>query len=160
MSLIVEDGSIVAGAVSYVTLAEVRSYATARGLVFSSTDTDAEAYVRLAMDVVEAEEFVGDRVNGVQELSWPRSGVSLYGFAVAESTIPAILKNAVCQLAIDVQTQTPHTPSDGRVVISETLGPISTTYKDNGGVARPDFPAYRAAIRPLLKNVGLTVLRA
>lgn len=160
MSLIVEDGSIVANADSYVTLVEVRAYAEARGLTFPADDAEAEALVRRATDYAESMDYAGVRVSAEQALSWPRAGVVVHGFEVAEDSIPAPLKKAICALAVDVQTVAPHTPSDGRVVIVDTLGPISTTYKDQGGVARPTYPAFHAAIQPLLRNIAIQVFRA
>ena len=50
MALVIEDGSRVAGANSYVTLAEARAFASARGVTLSAVDATLEPFVIKAFD--------------------------------------------------------------------------------------------------------------
>ena len=54
MTLIVETGSIVSGANTYVDLADVRAFASARGITVSTDDTTLEQQIIKAMDYVES----------------------------------------------------------------------------------------------------------
>lgn len=103
MPITVEDGSIVADANSYVTLAEVRAYATDRGVTLPTADTDLEPKLHLAMDWFEGYEFIGSRVDVTtpQELSWPRAGVVLDGVEIAETAIPTLVKKVIMQATVD-----------------------------------------------------------
>lgn len=103
IQLIVEDGTGVEDANSYVTLDEVRHYAEMRGLTVPSEDADLMPKIFDAMDFVEgyAQRFKGRKVNPMQPLQWPRAGVRLDGVTLPQSPLPKALKNAVSQLACD-----------------------------------------------------------
>lgn len=153
MPHVIENGTQVANATSYVSLLDVRAYAVARGLTFTEDDTLGDGYVQRAMDVAESESYLGERVSSSQALSWPRRGVYLHGFELSTSTIPGALKNAVCQLSVDLQAQPIDAPTDGRIITQEVIGPLSTTYADSGQPVA-QFPAYRRLVRLLLAGSG------
>ena len=73
MTLIVETGEIVAGANSYVSVADAQAILTGRGLLTVVT----EAALLQAMDMLSGLEYFGYRVSDVQPLPFPRSGVTL-----------------------------------------------------------------------------------
>lgn len=166
MALIVEDGSNVANANSYVTLVEARAYATARGVTLSATDSVVEALVMKAMDYLESlrADYKGIKANETQALQWPRTGVSIDGYDIASNTIPTLLKNAEMQLVMDINSGLdPMASSDGgSFVVSEKVGPIETKYSE--AVSTSGMPILRrteALIAPLLNRQGLlTVERA
>lgn len=103
LQLIVEDGTGVPDANSYVSLEQVRTYAEMRGLSLPSEDSDLMPKVFDAMDYVEsyAQRFKGRKVDPMQELQWPRCGVRLDGVTLPQSPLPKTLINAVCQLTAD-----------------------------------------------------------
>ena len=68
MALVVEDGSVVSGANSYITLADYRAWANARGISASDSDTVLERYVLRAMDYFEQLVFIGNKANENQLL--------------------------------------------------------------------------------------------
>jgi len=158
MSLVIEDGTEVAGAQSYVTVAEVVAFAAARGIVLPSTaEADVEILIHKAMDMLESLEpqFRGARVTDTQALAWPRKEVMLNGFAVAETTIPAILKKGLCQLATDASATDLMPRGDGREVIEEKVDVLSTKYAERGVTApQPYLTAFCAIIDPLLASGG------
>lgn len=104
MALIVEDGTIVAGAESYCTVAFADAYHTARGNTsWTGSDAVKEAALRKATDYtvqVYRDLWQGYRVDEDQVLDWPRSMVAVDTFAVDYLTIPTDIKNATAELAL------------------------------------------------------------
>lgn len=100
MALIVEDGSIVANANSYVTLDEIKDYADLRGFSYCS-DGDLTNSAILATDYLQSKCFIGELVDPVvQPLLWPRSDVWLYGVELPSDSIPNDIKNAQIELTL------------------------------------------------------------
>jgi hypothetical protein len=159
MSLVIENGTGVANAVSYVTTAEVTSYATTRGIVLpDATDAAVEILIHKAMDMLESLEsqFQGIRVTSTQPLAWPRKEVSLNGFPVPENTVPALLKKALCQLATDASQIDLMPRGDGREVIREKVDVLETEYAARGVAApQPHLTAFYAILDPLLGSGGV-----
>lgn len=153
MALVIEDGSVVTGANSYVTLAEALAYAEARD---SSADV-TEGRLIDAMDYLESlrAEYQGYKVSGGQPLQWPRVGVVVDDYPIGDDTIPQCLKDAQCQLAMDAATVKLLPTGDRREVLSESyaMGVVSKTYASGvGGSPKPRLTAADALIAPLLKS--------
>jgi hypothetical protein len=100
--LVIEDGTIVAHANSFVTDAEFKSHANIRNVAIPATQPDREALLILAMDYIRDTEprMKGERVTQGQLLSFPRIDVSFHGFFINSDTIPEQLKSAQIELAI------------------------------------------------------------
>ena len=153
MSLTVEDGSIVDDADSYVTVAEVRTFCTKRGLSLPADDADVETLVIKAMDYIEAmeEKFQGSRVSSSQSLAWPRGYVIIHGNENASDNIPKNLKNALCRLAFDAQANELQPNGTGKEIKSQGIGPLRKEFFKNGvSASTPELTAFDALIRPLL----------
>lgn len=168
MTIIVEDGSIVANANSYVTVAEARAYATARGVTLG-VDAVVEAALISAADYTESKraQYQGEKVSPDQELQFPRFNVFVDGFEIAPTAIPKTLKNAQMQLVIESSEGVDLMPTQtGQFVTEETVGPITTKYSDKAGLdgVKPQMTAVDALLEPLYKkgNSGafLTTYRA
>lgn len=99
MALVVENGTFVAGANSYVTLAEVRDYATTRNIAVPADDADLEPHVHLAMDWFEAQDIPSVRISADQELNFPRVSLTLDGIEYTDGAIPKLVKQIVCEAA-------------------------------------------------------------
>jgi len=159
MSLVIENGTEVPNAQSYVTVAEVIAFAVARGIVLPSTaDAAVEILIHKAMDMLESLEpqFQGARVTSTQPLAWPRKGVMLNGFPVPENSIPALLKKGLCQLATDASSIDLMPLGDGREVIEEKVDVLSTKYAERGVTApQPYLTAFYAIVDPLLASGGM-----
>jgi hypothetical protein len=160
MALVIEDGSLVSGATSYVSVAEVRAYAAARAsnLPASGSPGDAaiEAACIVAIDFLESfrGEFQGKKVEAAtQALQWPRTGATLDGAEIPSTIIPKILKDAQCQLAIESVNGLDLMPTgDGREVIRKKIDVLETEYRPgSGGAAQPVLTRVRALLQPLLK---------
>lgn len=162
MALIIENGTQVLNAEAYVAAADVTGYATKRGLSLSSVaDASVEALIVRAMDFLESLEsrFQGSRVSSTQVLSWPRLNVQLNGFDFSSSAVPQILKNALCQLAINADTLDLMPTTDGREVIKEKVDVIETTYAEsNSSSPQPALTAFFNLLAPLLASGGVFTL--
>ncbi len=102
MAIIVEDGSIVTGANSYVSEADMIAYAAARGVTITSGE--AEQFLITCMDYIETRVYQGTQVSfGTQPLVWPRNGVYLEDNLLSNSAIPQRLINALNQLCIELK---------------------------------------------------------
>jgi len=133
MALIIEDGSIVPNANSFVTVAECRAYCDSRGLELPTEDSDVEALLVNAVDYLNAlePEFQGSRINYTQELVFPRSPVYVYGSDLSNQ-IPKQLKDAQCRLGFDVSQNTLLTSGDGRSTKKEKVSSVEVEYQDDG----------------------------
>lgn len=138
MALIVENGTALANAESYTSVAECDTYHANNGITIWSPLLTAEkeqALRRATNYTVQMfrARWKGQRATATQRLDWPRWNVQLPDlFAttnayVAVDEIPETLKNAVSELALlaaqgDLNfVQTPR-------AISEQVGPIKVTY--------------------------------
>lgn len=150
MTIIIEDGSIVPGANSYASETELTAYATQRGITLSG---GAEALLIQSMDYAETQSFQGSRVIATQSLQWPRNGVYIDGFLVANNEIPAQLKTAqiVTAIAID-QGNSPNAVIE-RGIKREKIDVIETEYQDNA-ISNAIDPKIAAAFSSLILNTG------
>jgi hypothetical protein len=158
MSLIVEDGTIVPGAESYISVADASTYHTARGnTAWAALATDAlrEAALRRATDYMRQayrSRWQGYKVNEDQALDWPRYDVEVEGYAVDSDIVPTEIKNACAELALRASAADLN-PDLTQGVLSEQVGSIQVTYDK----ASPQFTRHRAIdaiLSPYLKAGG------
>ncbi len=160
MALIVEDGSIVADADSFISLADARTLAAKFGLTLSDDDTTAETELRQGGMYVMAQEdsMSGSRVSADQSMCYPRSDVQKYGFYVAEDAIPAELLKAQVYAAAEIHANgSPWSVDNGQVVASESVsGAVSVSYFNTGSTGSSYvIDAVDVILRPLLGGNGL-----
>lgn len=104
--LIVEDGSIVADANSYVTYDYAIAYHALRGNSAWAAGSDSDqqyAIIRAtqAVDSIYKGKWKGTPTEyGTQELEWPRNDVIVNGVELDNDLIPVALKKAVCEAAL------------------------------------------------------------
>lgn len=82
MSLVVEDGTVVAGANSFVSLANFKTYCDNRGRDYSSYDDDSAmipALITMA-DYLNSLNWKGFKTDRANPMSWPRYGDTLSGW--------------------------------------------------------------------------------
>lgn len=159
MALIIEDGSIVADADSYVSVTEARSYATARKLVLPADDSDVESLLINAVDYLESfrSRYQGFKVSSSQALQFPRSGVTIDSLELGSNFIPAILKQAQIRLAIVAHSGVDLMPTrkPGSFIKKEVVGPLDTEYSEKIAISiSPEITAVDALLAPLFSNVG------
>lgn len=163
MALVIEDGTNVAGANSFVTVVELRAFAEPRGITVPAADVDAEVLLIKATDYLNSIEaqFQGRRYyysNG-QPLCFPRDGVYIFDRYIGNE-IPTDLKNGQCQLAIDAESNNLQAPGTGREIIEDKIGPLNTKYNPTGNTSPQYQPtAALAFLKPLfMPSSGINLL--
>lgn len=106
MTLIVEDGTGLSTAESYLSVADCSTYNTAHNAVVawtSANEANQERALRNATQYLDAEwngRWQGSRATTTQVLAWPRSSVEVDGLCLDSDTLPRALKDACAELAI------------------------------------------------------------
>jgi len=153
MTLIIEDGSIVANANSYVTDAEYVDYAATRGKTIATTATDREIELTLSMDYLYNQDYQGQRSEpDNQEQPFPRYGVYLNDRLLDSATIPKELKNAQMEGAIASNGQELLVNSSSGNVQSEKLDVLEISYFSNGKKTRIRLDRVNNYLSCLLNN--------
>lgn len=120
MSLIIEDGSGLTNAESYIDLAYLQAYATKRGLDITGI---TETNIIKGQDYFEsAYQFKGTKLVETQALAFPR-------YINNEVVYPVRIKNAVCELTIKSKSAELLADSE-RLTKSEAVGDIKIEYSE------------------------------
>lgn len=136
MALILEDGTGRADAQSFVSIATIADWASARGLTFSGSDTVKEQNAQKAFDYLRNarrfRKWRGTLLSALQRGPYPRTGVVLPdGSVLPDGVIPWQLTDAQCALAVmssgGVALQG-SIANGGAALVSKTIGPISKTF--------------------------------
>lgn len=162
MSLVIEDGTGLSTATSYVTVTEARAYALARGVTLSATDSVVETQLIKAMDYLEAQRdrYQGYKNTEAQALQWPRDGVVVDGWSIDSNEIPKLLKSAQCQAATEIHNGIDVLPSGtGNGIKSEKVDVIEVEYATYSTAAAPRMRKVDALLRPLFKHGGSITAR-
>lgn len=130
MSLTIEDGSIVAGADSYATTADLAAYAVAFGRTIPAGDPAREALLRRAALQMDAMAWKGTTVSEAQSLVWPRECVVRNGFTIPSNTIPEKIKSGQMALATEIYADdlAPPELKKGAVVRNKVDGAVEQEY--------------------------------
>lgn len=126
-TIIVEDGSRVSGANSYVTVAELTTYADERGVTISAAEE--EDLLIEAMDYLESLDYIGYRYTEDQALEWPRADAvkyKIYWYEVTE--IPQDLKDAQCEIALAIDAGNGPLDNLERKTTRKKVGDIEVEY--------------------------------
>jgi len=151
MALVVEDGSLVANANSYVSAADFVAWADARGVTYPSYP-EIEQKIMRAMDYIESLNFVGQKHEETQALQWPRDYVLIDGYSVESDEIPKEVKTALYEaIKLEIDGDSKIAASE-RETVSESIGDISVTYKANSSMKR-GTPAMSKALRKIIRSV-------
>jgi len=163
MTLTVEDGSIIAGAESFVTVAEFKTFAANRGAAAASEADDDQVEIALRKGAQYMQQkfrmlWRGSIVDALQPLSWPRRGVPLPDFFdpfytnvnvprafqdtyfIGEDTIPPEVKECQNLLALETMSSAGVSTgslqaSFGRMTRREKVGSLEVEYMtgEDGG---------------------------
>jgi len=129
MALTIEDGTIVAGADSFATAAELVTYAANFGRVIPADTPSQEALLRRAALEMNAKPWKGRTVSQDQMLAWPRYEVCLNRFLLPSNTIPAQIKAGQMALATEIHADDMKDPSTKQgAAIRKKVGPIDLEY--------------------------------
>jgi len=168
MTIIVEDGTGVAGANSYVTVSGVGVYATDYGY----TDwTDATATVQQqsllrAMRYIEGLAWKGVKYDQTQALEWPRSEVyDKDERLVADDVVPVPVVEALCEACIlCLPTSTinlqPNLTKDDFVNYEQVTGAVTVSYSVNEASLTNKSKIIESKLKGLVKsNFQITIKR-
>lgn len=159
MAIVVEDGTGLADAETYVSVADCVAYLDGRnrpawGLL---TDPEKEASLRVAAEYLDAKygpRLQGSRLLVTQALYWAREGVSFDGITWDPAPLPVNLVRACCEAAALSGTGTDlFEPLDrgGQVVEKlEIVGPLTERTKWAGSApVGTSYPAIDRLMGPL-----------
>ena len=159
MAIIVEDGTVIASAESYITLAAADTYFTAHDDPTAWTGlTDAlkESALKYATRQLDGGyTWTGSLEDLTQVLAWPRSGAyDNESRSIDLATIPQAVKDAQCELALfhaDNPINTAH--ARGGKVLLQRAGPVAIEY-EQGAPAAPSLPIIARLLNGLGKRKG------
>lgn len=161
MAIVVEDGSVVAGANSYASVAQLEAYADLRGITLPVETVEKERLLIRAMDYLEGRlyDYPGTRVSPTQPLPWPRSYAYVEGVYIDHLTIPAVLIEAQLDIAansVGLNLMGVQAPQSKGAVTQETVGPVSVSYAapDPGARTMPFFPRADVLLARLMGYSG------
>jgi hypothetical protein len=166
MALTVEDGTGLANADAYVSLADALAYFTAHGspaVWTAATDAQRESAIRYATLWIDGRyQWPGTIRVTTQALAWPRSGVvDGEGRSVAYDSLPQRLVDATCEAALQhLSNALNEILARGGGVQSETVGPISVSYFQSASAGRT-FPYIDSLLKliayPRMAGIGVLV---
>lgn len=158
--MIVEDGSIVAGANSYISFTDATAYHTSYGNDWTSDTAVGElALIQAtrALDLIYGSDYLSELRSDSQNLLFPRYAFYDNNRRRVESTeIPQRLKDAVCEMAAiivsggDVLPET--NPDDFVVEESSQVDVIRVTKKYDRPVVRSTTRKIDLIISPLVTS--------
>lgn len=163
MAFTVEDGSGVAGANSYVSVADARSYALDRGLTLPDDALACEQALVKAADYLDTHyenRLQGRPVATDQTMQWPRQYVYVDSRLLSYTAIPARVVAAQIEAAVAITAGVDLSPSGvtSAPVKRTRVGSLETEYATEGGRGRtsPKVSAVDRLMRPLLRGGGRT----
>jgi hypothetical protein len=174
MALVVEDGTGLPTANSYVTIAECDAYHVDRantswGTALTAAKTAALMKATMYIDGKYFNRFTGYKGSVSQALQWPRmeaieSGVYILPDGVSDSLlsgIPVALKQATYEAALLALTTDLTSVLDrGGMLRFQKVGPISQEFMD-GAPAESIYRAVEYWLKPILKSAyGVSIERA
>lgn len=147
-TIVVEDGTGKTDSNSYVSTADLDTYATDRGVTITGTKEDL---LIQAMDYLEQQPFQGVKGTEEQALQWPRWGVIIDGYSVDTDEIPQLLIDALCENAIGIDGGNNPLADESRATKREKVGEIEVEYMD-GARNKTYLAAAEAKLTKLLKT--------
>lgn len=148
MALVVEDGSVVTGANTYITLAEFKAWADDRGITYGN-DSAVTQQIYRAMDYFERLMFIGNKANENQPLQWPRTEALIDGYYADATEIPPQVKIAVYEAVLVEAAGNSELETQDRRTIREKVGDIEVQYAENSA-NRKITPALQYALNKLV----------
>lgn len=162
ITLTVEDGSVVTGANTYVSLADATLFCSNLGLTAWALEAteDQKAAILRGMAFIESQSYVGIKEDQDNPLKWPRS--SAYdedGYAIDEDEVPTAIVSGLCRAAYEELIESGCLlPNAEGGTKREKIDVIETEYFQNpGGSSGTVFQSVLAYLRPFLSGSGTSV---
>jgi hypothetical protein len=156
--LIIEDGTVVANANSWVTDAEYKAYAKLKGHSIPATQPEREANLANGYDFINF--TYEDRLQGwrvtpqTQTGCMPRSDIYAYNLLVVSTSIPQDFKNAqmLASFSINAGVDTNAVKTDANLASFTVTGVYSETYQSGSSTPTlAQMPAVSKVLRPYTK---------
>ena len=148
--IVVEDGTGLIISNSYVSAADLATYAADRGVTLSGTPA---VLLIQAMDYIESLLFIGYKLTQTQALQWPRGDVYIDGYYESSDEIPQLLIDALCEFVIGIDGGVNPLANQGRETIREKIGEIEIEYS-SGSRSETYLTAAHTKINKLVKSFG------
>lgn len=135
--LVVETGSVVAGANSYVDVAGFKAVAANYADIapFGLTDEELSRIILRAMQFIDACNFKGQKVDPFHTVSWPRVDVNFAPYVLYPvDKIPPELITALALLVTGVIVEGEDVLVPPQNVRREKVGQLEAEFYSNGGV--------------------------
>lgn len=143
------------GTNSYVTEAELTTYATDRGITISGS---IDVLLIKAMDYIETRNFIGQKTVSTQTLQFPREVCSgIDGCEIDSTIVPEGIKNAQMIASLIIDGGNDLQPSIERTVKKEKVDAIEVEYMDNA-LSSKQYVSLNDALRPFIRS-GVTAVR-
>ncbi len=162
MAIVVEDGTGLSNAVSYISLVDATAYFEARGVEtwadVGDTVAQEAALVRatFALDAWLRGRWTGKKKTSSQSLAWPRTDViDEEGYEVPSDVVPTPVKHACCEVALIELSGSFLTKSvsNENAVSSTSVGPVSVSYRSDAPTVTT-YPHIEAMLRGLAATGG------
>jgi len=159
MALIIEDGSQVANANSFVDDAAYVAYAALKGLTVGATAQLREIDLLAGIDYLLGQEgsLQGYRVSSTQSMFFPRTDVYLYGWAINSDSIPENIKNAQMEAAAYNTSGALLSNTESTNTQSEKVDVLEVTYFKGGSRSNVNLQRVDIYLQPLLKSTDKLV---
>lgn len=132
MALLVENGSGVTGADSYISVADFETFCASIGVTLTGNNGTSEQVLTLAFMDMEQSSYKGVPVFNRERPLWPRSGVYLTrDYLVPSDEIPKALKDLQCFWAIEIDAGRDPRGYISRAIKREKVDVIEVEYMDN-----------------------------
>lgn len=162
MVLTVEDGSIVSGADSYITLSAARTFLSSVGLSLATVDADAEVQLRKAFYHIEAMNFLGSVTDTAQLTQFPRKDIVRYGVALPDNAIPPEISRAQAYIAAAIQSGVSVDVAGASPIqtASQKVGELEVSYFKEPAYTPTRIPAAQNLLKNFLATRSGVVVRA
>ena len=145
MALVVEDGSLVEGANTYVSLADAIQYVNDRGYGVTLTEGHVlrgADYINSFAEVYKGQIVVGKTKTLLSTMQWPRSNVYLEGSydCLPKDKIPGGIIHAQIETAYEIaNARDPLATVSTRVIKKQKVDVIETEYDNTRGSGQATF---------------------
>lgn len=139
--------TIVVGTNSYVTEAELETYATDRGITLTG---DTSVLLVNAWDYVDLQDYSGSKTDDAQAMEFPRNG---------DTEVPYNIERAQMEAAILIDEGTDFFATETQAIKREKIDVLETEYQDGTSSSFVVYPKVDKLLAPYLANTaGANVL--
>lgn len=159
MALVIEDGSLVAGANSYAAIETIDAYHAAHGnAAWTGEDTAKEAAILRAMLYIESLPWHGVKSTRDQALEWPRAYIVDHnGYGIDSNVIPPQVVQALAEAAlrelVSAGTTLADAARDDVLTSLDVAGAVKLAWASSAPT-KTDYPIIKAILRGLIAPAG------